>query len=192
MKKFLKFEKQYIDDAKYYQGLKSKKDPGDDYIMDWISTSGQEFRDKWNNSSCKNCVKIDECGHNLKQKCDNCITINKCESLDENLKSIVKTEYIDCITKEFENVLRIQSIDYEDTVNFKMQYKVNKFPIPQHKLNKKTKICKALYKFKYYIINIWNAIIGVPNWYNVNINMDVEEASKLYRFIKLNVIKYYE
>lgn len=54
--KFLKAEIKNIEVDKWFAGCDLKTDPGQEYIVSWIATKGKKFRDKWDNSICKNCA----------------------------------------------------------------------------------------------------------------------------------------
>ena len=70
LNKFLKAEKRFIEKSKYYRGEKIKKDPGDEYIIEWISKNADKFRRVWDICICKDCKKGSECGDCLKIECD--------------------------------------------------------------------------------------------------------------------------
>lgn len=48
MKEFMKTQISWIDVAKWYEGERIGKDPGDAFVMDWIRKHGAEFRQWWN------------------------------------------------------------------------------------------------------------------------------------------------
>jgi len=68
---FMNAEKICIEKDKWFKGIQIHKDPGDDFIFDWVQYNSQEFRDKWELSQCKHCVSAFCCGHYLKTKCNN-------------------------------------------------------------------------------------------------------------------------
>ena len=69
-KNFMKAERKYINDAKYFEGINTKKDPGEMYIIAWIRQNAEEFRIKWDISKCKECNCAGQCGDKLKIQCD--------------------------------------------------------------------------------------------------------------------------
>ena len=69
--KFLHTEMKTIDEAKWYYGEKIKRDPGQEYIVDWINRNAKEWREKWEASVCQHCISWMECGEKLKINCDN-------------------------------------------------------------------------------------------------------------------------
>jgi len=71
MQRYLVVEKQFIEMAKWFEGIRLQRDPTDDFIMEWISTSAAEFRRCWNASVCKDCKDVHHCGHLLKNGCEN-------------------------------------------------------------------------------------------------------------------------
>jgi hypothetical protein len=69
-KNFIKAEVHYLDDAKYLEGINIHKDPGNEFVMNWIATSSKSFREKWDMSACKNCCHGGICGDRLKSNCN--------------------------------------------------------------------------------------------------------------------------
>ena len=67
--KFVKAEIKYINDAKWYEGINTHRDPGENFIEHWALDHASEFREKWNMSKCKVCVNGGICGNNLKTEC---------------------------------------------------------------------------------------------------------------------------
>ena len=70
-KNFLSAEQKFITESKYYKGINLHKDPGDEYITECIEKKAKTFREMWNLSVCKNCVKAGKCGNNLRIDCAN-------------------------------------------------------------------------------------------------------------------------
>lgn len=68
--KFLKSEMKKIDEDKWYEGERTCRDPGQEYIIDWINRNAKEWRDGWEKSVCQHCTSWFECGHNLKKDCE--------------------------------------------------------------------------------------------------------------------------
>jgi hypothetical protein len=66
---FLRSQKKFIEDSKWYQGEKICKDPGDEYILDWVNREAANFRKRWEVSQCKECMLGDKCGDLLKTVC---------------------------------------------------------------------------------------------------------------------------
>jgi len=66
---FLHAERECINKDKWLQGEKIKNDPGEPYVFQWVNENSQEFRDKWNDSQCRNCTHAFECGHYLRRHC---------------------------------------------------------------------------------------------------------------------------
>lgn len=67
--KFLQAEIKYINESKWYEGERTGKDPGLEYVERWAETHAQEFREKWNKSLCKKCANGHVCGNKLKNDC---------------------------------------------------------------------------------------------------------------------------
>lgn len=57
------------------------RDPGGEYILQWIDQYAEELRIAWNASKCKNCRK--SCFHNLKIFCEEWSAENE-EKYSEN------------------------------------------------------------------------------------------------------------
>ena len=70
MKEFLIAQKRKIEIDKWCEGCDTTRDPGQDYIMDWIDQNGKWFRQAWEKSLCKACRFSHQCGHNVLQMCD--------------------------------------------------------------------------------------------------------------------------
>ena len=68
---FLHAEEECISKDKWLEGEKIHYDPGQTYILEWITQNSQEFRDKWNESCCRNCCESYDCGHYLRKNCTN-------------------------------------------------------------------------------------------------------------------------
>lgn len=45
-------------------------DSSDKFILDWIQNNSAGFRQKWDNSICKNCKNSNSCGWLVKTSCD--------------------------------------------------------------------------------------------------------------------------
>lgn len=69
--KFMQAELKHIDDAKWYEGIRTGKDPGESFVNDWATKNAKEFRDKWNASKCKQCRDGHLCGNTVKEECEN-------------------------------------------------------------------------------------------------------------------------
>lgn len=67
--KFIKTQIKYFNDAKFYEGINSKKDPGDFFLINFIQTSASTIREKWENSKCKCCKNWQHCADLLKCEC---------------------------------------------------------------------------------------------------------------------------
>jgi hypothetical protein len=68
--KFMNAEIKYINDAKWYEGIRTNKDPGNPFIESWAISDAKIFRDKWNKSCCKKCADCNLCGNNVRETCD--------------------------------------------------------------------------------------------------------------------------
>jgi len=64
-----KSELYWINHDKWLYGETIQKDPGEQYVLDWVRDNASEFRKKWQKSLCSSCVNNDECGFLLKDKC---------------------------------------------------------------------------------------------------------------------------
>lgn len=68
-RKFMLVQIKYLNDAKYFEGINSHKDPGDTFIFDLLKGTSTILRSRWNSSKCQDCLFWRECGHLLKQEC---------------------------------------------------------------------------------------------------------------------------
>jgi len=69
-KRFIESQKHRIEFEKWIEGEKLKKDPGDEYILEWILKNAPDFRKQWEESDCVECIKWRECGYLVKKECD--------------------------------------------------------------------------------------------------------------------------
>lgn len=60
-----------IEVDKWCRGEQQHSDPGDVFVMDWVYENAKSFRDDWQISLCKDCVKHRECGYYALSACDN-------------------------------------------------------------------------------------------------------------------------
>lgn len=67
--KFMEIETRKIDQDKWIEGQKLHKDPGQDFIIDWIMRNAANWRNEWDQSKCKDCVNWKMCGHLVLQEC---------------------------------------------------------------------------------------------------------------------------
>ncbi len=70
MNKYMHVQKKKIELDKWFEGCKIENDPGQKYVLAWIASNGEWFRQLWDNSSCKSCMHCDRCGHLVLQKCE--------------------------------------------------------------------------------------------------------------------------
>ena len=70
MFKFMLSQKRRIEYEKWLEGCRLKRDPGSEYILNWISLNGAFFRKEWDDSLCKDCALWTNCGHFVKTNCD--------------------------------------------------------------------------------------------------------------------------
>jgi hypothetical protein len=68
--KYKKVQIQRINRDKWFEGERIKCDPGPTYIHWWIQQFAKNFRDGWNTSLCRGCVRCDDCGYEVKSMCD--------------------------------------------------------------------------------------------------------------------------
>lgn len=67
---FLVAQKAKIEKDKWNEGIKLNKDPGQSYIINWISQNGGWFRLAWEKSLCNSCSSANVCGYKVKQICE--------------------------------------------------------------------------------------------------------------------------
>ena len=58
-----------IEIDKWNEGERTDKDPGVDFIVQWIRKNGATFKELWKKSICKSCIHCDECGFEVKEEC---------------------------------------------------------------------------------------------------------------------------
>lgn len=54
MKNFMETQISWIDVAKYYEGIRIGRDPGEDFVREWVKKHGAEFRAWWNENHKEN------------------------------------------------------------------------------------------------------------------------------------------
>ena len=63
--KFVLMEYNRINIDKWIEGEKNNKDPGQEFVMTWISENALDFRKRWEQSKCRTCINCLDCGHNV-------------------------------------------------------------------------------------------------------------------------------
>jgi hypothetical protein len=59
-----------IDFDKWHEGIKTKCDPGQDYITKWIKEHGRDFDEEFSKSDCQTCLKVyDHCTEVPQYRC---------------------------------------------------------------------------------------------------------------------------
>jgi hypothetical protein len=69
-KRFILAEVQHINDEKYFEGERTKADPGNNFVLNWIKHYSQEYREAWEKSKCSKCENWDQCGKEVKLFCE--------------------------------------------------------------------------------------------------------------------------
>jgi hypothetical protein len=67
--RFKQIQIKRIEIDKWYEGEKKKRDPGAEYVFNWIGTRAPSFRQQWEESKCQSCSKWRMCGHSVKTDC---------------------------------------------------------------------------------------------------------------------------
>ena len=68
--KYLHAEMNKINEDKWYEGEHIGRDPGTNYIVDWVNKNAANWRTSWEKSKCQHCSWWRQCGHSLKEQCD--------------------------------------------------------------------------------------------------------------------------
>jgi hypothetical protein len=76
-KKFIQAQCHKIDIEKWDEGIIRNADPGEEFIMQWISENAELFRYLWNHSICQYC-KNEDCNYK---------TVNSCNLFKESNES---------------------------------------------------------------------------------------------------------
>jgi hypothetical protein len=77
MQKYILVQKRKIEIEKWCEGCRIKRDPGKEFVLNWIFENAAWFRNAWDKAVCKKCYFVDECGFDVKQYCKNFKEINK-------------------------------------------------------------------------------------------------------------------
>jgi hypothetical protein len=70
MNKFMKIQRKKIEIDKWCEGLVIHRDPGDEYVINWIFKNAGWFRRSWEQSCCKSCQFSEESGYNTLEECE--------------------------------------------------------------------------------------------------------------------------
>jgi hypothetical protein len=68
--KFLHVQVRRIEHDKWCEGCGIGRDPGREYVMNWILNYAGQYRHAWNNSLCKGCKNYKECGLFVVKNCE--------------------------------------------------------------------------------------------------------------------------
>ena len=75
--RFIESEKTKIEIDKWNHGTEIHKDPGDNYVLDWIVKHAPWFRNAWEDSKCKTCIHWKWCGWKVENDCKGYINDSK-------------------------------------------------------------------------------------------------------------------
>jgi hypothetical protein len=67
--RFMHAQIKRIEIDKWFKGCDIKRDPGAEYVFEWIGNNADAFRRKWDESKCQSCLSWDACGHAVKPDC---------------------------------------------------------------------------------------------------------------------------
>jgi len=70
MLEYMIAQRKKIEIEKWFEGIRRKSDPGNDYVFWWIQNYAEWFRNAWKMSSCCECVEVRKCGYNVKKECE--------------------------------------------------------------------------------------------------------------------------
>jgi hypothetical protein len=59
-----------IEIEKWKEGERINRDPGKEFVLNWIKTYGEEFNDKFYKSDCRTCAKVLNCPNVPMQHCN--------------------------------------------------------------------------------------------------------------------------
>jgi len=72
---FINAEVKAIEIAKWLAGERMKKDPGNDFVSQWIQNKAKKYRQKWKESKCQYC-SIEKCRYKNTSKCSKFKPVN--------------------------------------------------------------------------------------------------------------------
>jgi hypothetical protein len=58
-----------IEVDKWCAGCGMQRDPGSEYVLEWINRHAQWFRNQWEVSRCRRCSSWCNCGHFVREDC---------------------------------------------------------------------------------------------------------------------------
>ena len=66
---FILCEIMRVDLDKWLDGCKKNEDPGNDYVLDWVTKNAAKYREQWESSKCYSCSKWHDCGWKALSEC---------------------------------------------------------------------------------------------------------------------------
>lgn len=60
--KFIKAQYKKMLTDKWDEGVKTRRDPGESFVIYWIEQNADDFRKKWKSCKCRTCSKVFDCG----------------------------------------------------------------------------------------------------------------------------------
>ena len=67
---FILCEIMKVDLDKWIEGCNINKDPGNEYVLDWVSDNAAKYRDQWESSKCSTCCNWRRCGWKALMECN--------------------------------------------------------------------------------------------------------------------------
>jgi hypothetical protein len=70
MHRYMHAQKKKIEIEKWCEGIRLNKDPGNEFVLEWILSHANWFRKSWEKSLCRKCLLAEQCGHNVAEQCE--------------------------------------------------------------------------------------------------------------------------
>jgi len=97
-----------IELEKWIEGEKLHRDPGNDYIFQWIEKHGSEFHTKFISSKCRFCFNVYFCKNVIEDNCN----LFRHEINIEIIKGIIKLLIDERILKEEDEIIDLLKNNY--------------------------------------------------------------------------------
>jgi len=65
----MRIQRQKLDIDKWFEGQRISRDPGTEYILEWIEQNATLYRKTYELSLCKRCKLWKTCGYKLRMLC---------------------------------------------------------------------------------------------------------------------------
>ncbi len=79
MRSFMRAQSKKIEIEKWCEGVRMQRDPGMEFVVNWILNHGEWFRRAWEKSLCCKCRLSGYCGYEVRE---HCVQFSECRNQD--------------------------------------------------------------------------------------------------------------